>query len=480
MLYVRGNKKDFDNWQSAGNPKWSWDDCLPYFKKSENNLSPEIAANKKHHGTDGLMKIDYYHSDNEIKWFLADCFEEMGFKKITDFNSNEFLGFGESQGNIVDGERYSVAKAFLNKNIIGNRTNLHIIKYAHVTRLEFNEKSKTVAGVEFDLNGKLLKATVKKEVVLSAGSLNTPQILMLSGIGPKNQLNKHHIRVLKHLKGVGQNLQDHSITPLILTIRKIKLNENLPTKILSDLFQYSMFRTGPLSNLGSTDYIGFITTTNDSFYPDIQIVNFMFEKQSTVVIQQLLNLFNYNDDISKAIFEANEDAVLLMIFITLLKPKSRGHIELRNSNPFEVPKIFPNYLSDEDDLETILRGLKIVQNITLTKAYQRYGGSVVDTNLKGCQKFRSDDDFLRCYIRHMSLTLYHPIGTAKMGPDSDEYAVVDSKLKLKGLNGVRVADGSIMPEIVSANPNAAIVMIGERAADFIKAEWMRKVKKDEL
>lgn len=480
MLYIRGNKKDFDKWQSAGNQRWSWDDCLPYFKKSENNLTPKIAANKEYHGTEGPLKIDLYHSDSKMKRLLADCFREMGFKEITDFNSNKFLGFGQSQGNIAYGARYSIAKGFLNKNIIENRTNLHITKHAHVTKLKFDKKDKTVKAIEFTLNGKVVKAAVKKEVVLSAGSINTPQILMLSGIGPKKQLDKHQIRVLKDLQGVGRNLQDHSITPLILTFQNINSDENFSTKFLTDLFQYSVLRTGPLSNLGTTDYMGFISTTNDSTYPDIQILNFMFGKESTATVQHLLNLFNYNDKISESIVKANKNADLLMIFVTLLNPKSRGHIELRSSNPFDAPKIFPNYLSEKEDLETILRGFKIIQNITMTKAFQRHGGSVVDINLKKCQKFSSSDDFLRCYIRHMSVTLYHPVGTAKMGPDTDEYAVVDSTLKLKGLNGIRVADASIMSDIVSANPNAATVMIGERVADFIKEKWSRSLNKDEL
>lgn len=479
MLYARGTDRDFDEWKSAGNPSWGWDDVLPYFVKSEkNNKSSEF------HGTDGLLSIENYESsevDIKMKDFIAESFAELGFAEIDDINSNEFLGFTHAQGTLESGSRHSTAKAFLNREITGQRQNLHVIKFAHVTKVNF-DGLKRVSSVEFVRNEEdvQLSVRVKEEVILSAGAVNTPQILMLSGIGPDEDLKKLGIEAIEALNGVGGNLQDHLITPYILAFHKSSAAAASFAEIASEYFSYLTKRKGIFSNLGSTDLMAFMSTVNDPRYPDVQFLNFMFAKGSAATLHHLLNIFNYKQEIIDSIVSSNNEADVLMIFTVLLNPKSRGTIKLRSADPFDSPKIFANYLQEPEDVQTVSRAMKTLRKMPTTGTFKRHEGEVVRAKLSKCDGFAQEsNEYWDCYIRSMSITLYHPVGTAKMGPSSDASAVVDDQLKVKGVVGLRVADASVMPNIVSANTNAAVIMIGERAADFIKQE-RGNAGKDEL
>lgn len=469
MLYVRGNDKDFNDWSLDS---WSWHDVLPFFKKSERNLSPE-KLDAKYHGFDGLMNIENYSSfpvDEQMKQLISDCFSELGFPKLEDLNGDKYIGFGRAQGNLNRGHRQSTASAFLNPKLIGERKNLHIVKLAHVTRVTFDERTNAVDSVEFVRTDRSIKMTakVRKEVILSAGTINTPQILMVSGIGQSKMLKKFGIKIVKDASGVGQNLQDHLIVPFFLSFHKSTAKSPSILDLPNDYFEFLTKQNGIFSNLGSTDFMGFVNTLNDSNYPDVQFLNFMFVKQSTAVLSHLLNLFNYKQEISHSILTANNEADILIIFTVLLNPKSVGSIELNDGNPFAAPKIQPNYLQNDADIATILRAIKILHRLPSTKTFNRHEGEIVNIDLPTCDKLnKTTDKYWQCYIHQMALTLYHPVGTAKMGSDDDASAVVDSKLCVRGVRGLRVADASIMPQIVSANTNAATIMIGERAADFI-------------
>lgn len=448
LLYVRGNQRDFDvYWQSAGDSNWSWKSVLPYFKKSEKNGSPNI--DQLYHGTDGLLSVDAYpntESDENIKKILENMYSELKLGKINDINGYSYIGFGRGQGNLREGARHSSAKAYLNSSVIGERTNLHIVKYAHVKKLHIDEGTKQVVGVEFlrTIEQKTIIAKTRKEVILCAGTVNTPQILMLSGIGPEEQLKMYKIPIVQHMNGVGANLQDHIIVPLVLSFDKTFSSAPTLRNIAEDFLQYVWNQNGSFSNLGSIDYMGFINTKNDGPFPDIQILNFWLLKQSTGTVQMLLNLFNYKTDVIDSILTANHKSDTLLIFATLLNPESHGTIELNSNNPFDSPKISPNYLHHIEDVNTLVRAMKILKNLTSTKTFQKHEGKIVHIKLDECDQLPNDSDvYWECYVRHLTLTLYHPAGTAKMGKKNDGSNVVDANLNVFGINGLRVADASM-------------------------------------
>ena len=412
---------------------------------------------------------------------IAQCFYELGYSEIHDCNGEENLGFLKSQVTAYNGERWSPAKAFL--TIAKDRVNLHVIKHAHVTKLDMSKDGNTVNGVNFVINGhkEELKAFTKKEVILSAGSLNTPKILMLSGIGPKKHLENLNIKVLHDL-AVGGNLQDHAIVPVLYNFHKSSSIKRTLRDLADATYQYNLYRAGLLSHIDITDYMGFISTVNDTRYPDMQIHTFYCAKNEPM-IKKVFELYGYNDEIIQSVVEANAQSETVIFVLTLLNPKSIGKVKLRSSDPFDSPKLIHNYFKEQEDVDTMVRAIKQLHKITTTKMYDQHEGDAIKLNIPECNALDyNTDQYWECYSRYMTSTLYHPIGTAKMGPAEDKDAVVDSRLNVKGVKGLRVVDASIMPKIVSGNTNAATIMIGEKASDFIKEKWTaaNSLNKDEL
>lgn len=478
MLYVRGNRRDYDQWNDLGNPSWGFDDVLPYFKKSEGNRMEHIVSmhKGKYHGTKGPLTVDNYRSIETLKSIVYEAAFELGYIEILDINADEHIGFSTAQGTIENGRRCSPAKAFLNS--AKDRPNLKIIKHAHVTEIIIeNNQAK---GVRFQIGDKKLKAFSKKEVILSAGAINTPQILMLSGIGPKNHLKEMKIPVKKDLP-VGKNLQDHAVAPITFTFHKNKSTPQSFSDLAESMYQYLRHKVGKFTALGTVDLLGFVNVNDrTSGFPDIQYHFFGQEMQAIGFVDGLADL-GLNDDMIHQLVEANQNAKLLMSYITLLNPKSRGSITLRSNDPFDHPIINANYLDVKEDAETMVKGLKNLKRLLKTKNFKMHGAEELRMKIETCDQIQYDtDDFWECYIRHLVTTIYHPVGTAKMGPDSDPEAVVDSKLKVKGIKGLRVIDASIMPFIVSGNTNAPTIMIGEKGADFIKEDWSLKDSHTEL
>lgn len=476
MLYVRGNRRDYDRWEQNGNPGWGFDDVLPYFKKSENNKNPNVADlnGGKYHGKDGYLNVEYFPTNSPL---IDDVFEgakELGYKYLEDINGEEHVGFGRAQGTIVNGTRCSPAKAFLNP--VKDRPNLHIMKHTRVINIEQDKKG-VYRWVNFLIDEEHLRAAkAGKELIISAGAINTPQILMLSGIGPKPLLESVGIEVVADLP-VGNNLQDHVVIPLYFQINKSTAKAVTLQDLANSYHQYILYKEGFLASHDVTSAMGFINTVNfTDEYPDAQLHFFMFNKGAN---NSLLfsSKIGFDENVSNSLNELTIESDVMSIFVTLLNPKSRGTVKIKSMdcNPYTPPEIVPNYFEDKEDIDTLVRAIRIAQRLANTKALKRNEAEISKINVPGCKDLKFDsDEYWECYSRHVTMTLYHPVGTAKMGPEDDLSSVVDSRLKVKKVKGVRVVDGSILPSIVSGNTNAPIMMIAEKASDMIKEDWQEQ------
>lgn len=471
MVYVRGSDRDFNRWEEAGNPTWGWPDVLNYFKKSEDMRVPNIANSNggRFHNTKGPLKIDSYRYREPIKQVILDAAQELGYKTLIDISAEEYIGMTVVPGTLDEFTRCSTANAFLVP--AKNRPNLHVIKNAHVTKIALNA-NKMATGVEFVLNNRKLTVQSAKEVILSAGAVGTPQLLMLSGIGPKEVLKPLGIKVAQHLP-VGKNLQDHPVVGIPLTYDKSNSKMIEDNVFLENLFKYTNREFGTAGH-GVFDVLGFFNTRNATDrYPDLETHYNYFKRGENVLLPKYLDeLLGYDDELAKSIIDANQEADIIFVLLILLNPKSAGQIQLRSADPFHKPVIHTNYLENIDDVETLMRGIKLTREFLQTKPFRDHEMAAVKLNIPACNALLVNSaEYDECLVRHLVTTLFHPTSTAKMGPAADRMAVVDSRLRVRGIKGLRVADASIMPNIVSANTNAAVVMIGEKAADFVKEDW---------
>ena len=470
MMYIRGNRRDYDSWYDMGNPGWAYRHILRYFKKSEDNkLAYEGESHAAFHGKGGPLKVDMFFSFDPIKDMMLEAVKEAGYNLVENPNAEDQMGFTFMQATVEMGHRYSTAKAFLMPAI--NRTNLHVIKFGQVTDVIINDKG-VAEGVNFKIGKKSLKAMVKKEVILSAGAIGSPHILLNSGVGPKEHLEKVGIEVKKDLP-VGRNLQDHAVVFVPLKLHKSYAQPIPESDMIDDIFMYYLHSVGSLSHMGLLDFTGFVHTQNKSSdYPDIQFHHFQYRMGEENRLSMVLDKYGYDDAVRESLMSGLDKSELLMVMVVLLQPKSKGKIELRDKDPFSKPKIYGNYLEDQDDVDTLIRGVNVVKRLIHTKKAKMHEVEMLRVNLTGCADFEFDKSgYWECYVRHMTSTVYHPTSTCKMGPDSDPEAVVDSRLKLKGVEGLRVIDASIMPNIISGNTNAPTIMIAEKGADMIKDDW---------
>jgi len=437
LLYVRGQKEDYDRWEELGNKGWSFKDVLPYFKKSEDQ---ERGADK-YHGVGGLLKV----SDLRLRRPIADMFikaaEQIGIPFNKDYNGENQEGVGYFQQTAHKGFRWSTAKGFLKP--ARKRSNLTVLTHAHTSKILFDENSDTpkAIGVEFIQKETTKRVKANKEVVLSAGAIGSPQILQLSGVASADLLSKHDIPVIKELAGVGQNLQDHLQIRLVYKTKQNTLNDELNSyfKQFKVGLQYFFKRTGALT-LAASQIVIFTKSKPEVERPDIQ---FHF---------QPLSADKPGDGVHP--FSAFTTSVCQ------LRPHSSGHLEIKSTDPMEHPAIHPNYLSDERDLEVAVNSIKVARKIAEAPALAE---QIIDEFVPG-RDFQSDEELLLA-ARKYSQTIYHPTSTCKMG--HDDMAVVDDRLRVHGIQGLRVADASIMPEITSGNTNAPSIMIGEKASDMI-------------
>ena len=466
MVYTRGNKRDYDNWAALGNYGWDFNNVSHYFRKLENNLVPNITPG--YHGHDGPLSI----SNIEFKSASAKAFVKAGIEKgfsYVDYNGPEQIGFSYIQATVANGTRQSTNFAYLYP--ISNRKNLHVKKGSHVTKLLI-DSSKRVYGVKFQSHGQSFTAKASKEVILSAGAINTPQILMLSGIGPSKNLEKIGIKTIVNA-AVGYNLMDHT-APGALTFKV-----NVTTLKESELYdirtiaRYTKELSGPLTSAGGVEAIAFLNTEHPQHpngHPDLEFLHLGGSVNGDSVLRRN---FGIRDDVYDDIFEGiGLEQNSFMVFPMVLRPKSRGRIKLRSSNPFDYPIILPNYFSDPYDMKISIRGIRKMIELLDTEALRNIDAKLLMKKIPGCKHLENDsDEYWECYTRHLTFTIYHYSGTAKMGPSSDRRSVVDPTLKVYGVKGLRVADASVMPEIIAGHTNAPSIMIGEKAADMIKMTW---------
>jgi choline dehydrogenase-like flavoprotein len=438
MVYIRGHRNDYDHWASLGNTGWSYADVLPYFKRSEDNSE----LDGEYHGKGGPLHVTRLQSDNPVQQTFLQAARESQFRIRDDFNGPEQEGLGIYQVTQKNGERWSAARGYIHPHM-NNRANLRVETKAQATRILF--EGKRAVGVEYRQGKETRQVKARREVIVASGAFQTPQLLMLSGVGDSAALAKHGIASVHHLPGVGQNLQDHPDFVFGFTSDApyfAGLSFGGIGRIFKGIAQYRRERRGPMtSNIAECG--GFLKTRPDLDVPDIQL-HFCMAM--------------VNDHGRKPRWGTG-----FSCHVCLLRPKSRGSVWLQSADPMQAPAINPNFLGEQADVDTMVAGFKTTKRLLDAPALKALQTSDVFT--AGIET----DDAIRKVLRERVDTVYHPVGTARMGVN-DPLAVVDPKLKVHGLEGLRIADASIMPTLIGGNTNAPSIMIGEKAADMIKAE----------
>ncbi len=432
MIYARGQPQDYDHWAAQGNPGWGWSDVLPYFLRSENNERGADAW----HATGGPLNVMDLRSPNRFARVFVEAGVQAGHAHNRDFNGATQEGVGEYQVTHRNGERFSAAKAYLTPHLA--RPNLQVLTGAHATRVLFD--GRRAVGVEFRQGNRLQQLRCKREVLLSAGALLSPQLLMLSGIGPGAQLQRHGIAVLHDQPGVGAHLHDHPDVVRVVDApgQSELFGISVPgvARIVRGVKEWRNQRSGMLTT-NFAEAGGFIRSQPSETAPDVQL---------HFVIGKLV------DHGRKTVLGHGHSC-----HVCLLQPVSRGSVQLASGDPMALPLVDPNFLGERADMDRMVHGFRRMQEILAQPALARYGAPEI---------LESDTE-IEAFIRQHADTIYHPVGTCRMGPH--EHDVVDAQLRVRGVQGLRVVDASIMPRIVSGNTNAPTIMIAEKAVDAIRA-----------
>jgi len=431
MIYIRGNRADYDSWRELGNVGWGFAEVLPYFKKSENQ---ERGASE-FHGVGGPVNVaDPRYVNPLTRAFLAAA-EEIGIARNSDFNGAEQDGAALYQVTQKNGARWSAADGYLQP--ARERSNLTVLTGAHATRVLM--EGKRAVGVAFLRGGVAEEACADREVILAGGTVNSPQLLMLSGIGPASELKAAGISTMHDLPGVGKNLQDHPMVSVAyLCTQKISLDG---AETLGNFLRWLVWKNGPLaSNVAEAGL--FLRTRVGLAVPDLQLLFGPAYYRGHGLVRRKEHCFGFGP--------------------TLITPESRGEISLRSANPLDAPAIRANYLSTDADLRTMIAGVRLARRLAHAKSFDQFRGE----ELHPGAAMTSDAEIAE-FLRNELETLYHPVGTCKMGVDG--LAVVDAQLRVRGIEGLRVVDASIMPRVPAGNTNAPVMMIAEKASEMIRA-----------
>jgi choline dehydrogenase-like flavoprotein len=437
MIYIRGHRADYDHWAAEGNKGWSYDEVLPYFRRAEHNER----LGGDYHGNAGPLNVMDLRSPNKYLQAFVDAGREAGFPITDDFNGAEQEGVGAYQVTHKNGERFSAAKAYLTPNL--GRKNLTVFTEAHTTRILFEGKRAT--GVEFRRAGRLEQVGANHEVLMAAGALQTPQILMLSGVGPAAELGKHGIGVVHDLPGVGRNLHDHVDAVQVVDAPHLKETFGVSLggigRVLKAIPEWRNHRSGMLTT-NFAEAGGFVKSQASEPIPDLQL---------HFVVGKLI------DHGRKTVFGHGYSA-----HVCVLRPQSRGSVTLASADPFAAPLIDPNFFDHPDDMQRLVRGFRQVRNLMSQPALAKLGGRELARSADA-----TTDAQIEAFIRQYGDTIYHPVGTCRMGPGALD--VVGADLRIHGLEGIRVVDASMMPRIIGGNTNAPVIMVAEKASDMIKA-----------
>ncbi|XP_067121220.1 glucose dehydrogenase [FAD, quinone]-like [Centruroides vittatus] len=460
MIFVRGNKKDFDQWAENGAEGWSWDEVLPYFTKWENNKNPSIASNG-YHGVNGEMSVSWTNYYTPLAEAYVKGAKEVGYKE-GDYNGPDPERFMFPQAYLNNGKRFTTYEAFIKP--INRRKNLHVVVNALVTKILFDSNNRA-SGVQFEHKNRINEVRVKREVILSAGAINSPQILMLSGIGPKDHLEKFGIKVVSDLP-VGENLQDHVTVGVPFTVDQPVAFNVFDAVVLGVLPFY--FGEGPLTSI-MVETVGFLSTkyNNHTQWPDIEL---MFASITPSSDGGIIGRYNYGltDEVWEKVFKPYVNTSTYLCFPLLMRPESVGTVKLASTDPREYPLINPNYYDKPQDIKVVIEGMKACLAISSSESMKKFGARPFGQLFPACRAFTPySDEYLECLARSFTLTNYHPSGTCKMGDPRDPTTVVDPQLRVKGVKGLRVVDVSIMPTINSGHTEAPAIMIGEKGADLI-------------
>jgi choline dehydrogenase len=437
MCYIRGAKEDYDHWQELGATGWNWQSVLPYFKKSEQQQH----GADEFHGDSGPLSVNDLRHKNVLSQSFVAAAGEVGEKRLDDFNREERQGLGYYQVTQRDGQRCSAAKSYLGMAL--GRANLTILTHALVEKILIDDGQ--ARGVQIKQHGKSIKIAANLEVLLCGGAINSPQVLMLSGVGPKAHLQEKGITTLVDLPGVGQNLQDHLDA---IVQHKCQAHEGYAVALtalpmyIKAAFQYLFKRNGLISS-NVAEAGGFACTPYANGIPDIQY--------------HFLPAILLNHGRSTALGYGYG------VHVCGLYPKSRGEIKLNSNDPAAPAHIDPKYLSHPDDKKVMIAGVRKAREILAAKEFEQYHSWEIGPGPKA----QSDEEIL-AFIRNRAETIYHPVGTCKIGRDDDPMTVVDVNLCVKGVKGLRVVDASVMPSLIGGNTNAPSIMIAEKAADLIK------------
>ena len=440
LLYIRGQRQDYDHWRQLGNVGWSYDDVLPYFKRSE----AQQRGGDAFHGADGPLTVSDQVEPHEICEAFIKAAEQAGIPRNDDFNGARQEGAGYFQTTMRNGRRWSTAQAYLKP--ARRRPNLTVVTRAITTRILI--EGGAAVGVEYRQDGQLVTARARGEVLLSAGAFGSPQILQLSGLGPAALLRQHGISVVRDIPGIGADLQDHLQARMLYRVtRPITLNDvvNRWDRKLRAGMRYFLTRKGPLA-IPAGYAGGFFRTDPRLETPDVQCHLLLFSADKPGG-----NLHPFPG---------------MTASICQLRPESRGTVRIKSTDAAEAPEIRLNYLSTETDKRTMVEGLKLLRRVMGAPALKPYIAAESDPG-PACV---SDADLL-AFVRRRGTTIFHPTSTCRMG--IDELAVVDPQLRLKGIGNLRVVDCSVMPSLVSGNTNAGAIMIGEKASDLILADAER-------